>query len=75
MAEAAVAYVLAQPAVGAAVVGLSRRALVVDGRRVRLGRSDIERLEAAVPKDRPGRRVRSRARPQGPRMRASCVTI
>ena len=31
MAEAAVAYVLAQPAVGAAIVGLSRRALTVDG--------------------------------------------
>ena len=54
MAEAAVAYVLAQPAVGAAVVGLSRRALAVDGRRVRLGGSDIERLEAAVPKTVPG---------------------
>ena len=54
MAEAAVAYVLAQPAVGAAIVGLSRRALTVDGRRVRLGRSDIERLEAAVPRTVPG---------------------
>ena len=54
MAEAAVAYVLAQPAVGAAIVGLSRRALTVDGHRVRLGRSDIERLEAAVPRTVPG---------------------
>ncbi len=53
-AEAAVAYVLAQPAVGAAIVGLSRRALGVDGQRVRLGRSDIERLEAAVPNTVPG---------------------
>ena len=50
MADAAVAYVLAQPAVGAAIVGLSRRGLAVDGRRVRLTPSDVERLEATVPR-------------------------
>jgi aryl-alcohol dehydrogenase-like predicted oxidoreductase len=49
MADAAVAYALSQPAVGAAIVGLSRRRLAVDGRRVRLTPSDLERLEAAVP--------------------------
>lgn len=49
MADAAVAYVLGQPGVGAAIVGLSRRGLTVDGRRVRLAPSDSERLEAAVP--------------------------
>ena len=49
MAETAVAYVLSQPSVGAAIVGLSRRGLTVDGRKVRLRQPDIERLEAAVP--------------------------
>ena len=49
MADAAVAYVLARPGVGAAIVGLSRRGLMVDGRRVRLTTSDVARLEAAVP--------------------------
>ena len=49
MADAAVAYVLSRPSVGAAIVGLSRRGLAVDGRRARLRRSDVERLEVAVP--------------------------
>lgn len=49
MADAAVAYVLGQPGVGAAIVGLSRRGLLVDGRRVRLSPSDVDRLEATVP--------------------------
>ncbi len=49
MADAAVAYVLSQPGAGAVIVGLSRRGLMVDGRRVRLTPSDVERLEAAVP--------------------------
>ena len=49
MADSAVAYALSQPAVGAAIVGLSRRGLAVDGRRVHLTPSDLERLEAALP--------------------------
>lgn len=49
MADAAAAYALGQPAVGAAIVGLSRRGLAVDGRRVCLTPSDLARLEAAVP--------------------------
>ena len=49
MADAAVAYVLSQPGVGAAIIGLSRRGLRVDGRRVRLTPTDVVRLEAAVP--------------------------
>ena len=50
MADAAVAYVLSQPGVGAAIVGLSRRGLAVDGRRVRLSPSEVARLEGTVPK-------------------------
>ena len=49
MADAAVAYVLGQSDVGATIVGLSRRGLMVDGRRVRLSPSDVARLEATVP--------------------------
>ena len=49
MADAAVAYVLSQQGVGAAIVGLSRRGLMVDGHRVRLSPSDVDRLEATVP--------------------------
>ena len=49
MADAAVAYVLSQPGAAAVIVGLSRRGLAVDGRRVRLTPSDVERLEATVP--------------------------
>ena len=49
MADAAVAYVLSRPGVGAAIVGLSRRGLAVDGRRVHLTPSDLERLEGTVP--------------------------
>ncbi|MYI23416.1 MAG: aldo/keto reductase [Gammaproteobacteria bacterium] len=49
MADAAVAYVLRQPGVGAAIVGLSRRGLMVDGRRVHLSPSDVARLEGTVP--------------------------
>ncbi len=49
MADAAVAYALSPPAVGAAIVGLSRRGLAVDGRRVHLTPSDLKRLETAVP--------------------------
>ena len=49
MADAAVAYVLSQPGAAAVIVGLSRRGLTVDGRRVRLTPSDVERIEATVP--------------------------
>lgn len=49
MADAAVAYVLSQSGVGAAIVGLSRRGLMANGRRVRLSSSDVAQLEAAVP--------------------------
>ncbi len=49
MADAAAAYVLSQPGAAAVIVGLSRRGLAVDGRRVRLTPSDVERLEATVP--------------------------
>ena len=49
MADAAVAYVLRQSGIGAAIVGLSRRGLMVDGSRVRLSPSDVARLEATVP--------------------------
>ena len=49
MADVAAAYSLSQQAVGAVIVGLSRRGLAADPRAVRLGRRDIERLEAAVP--------------------------
>jgi len=49
MAEAAAAYVLAQPAVGAVIVGLSRRGPDLDVARVRLRPAEVARLEAAVP--------------------------
>jgi len=49
MAEAAAAYVLAQPAVGAVIVGLSRRGPDLDVAGVRLRPADVARLEAAVP--------------------------
>jgi len=49
MAEAAAGYVLAQPAVGAVIVGLSRHGPGMDVARVRIGPADVARLEAAVP--------------------------
>lgn len=49
MADVAAAYALSHPGVAAAIVGLSRRGLTADPGAVRLGRRDIERLEAAVP--------------------------
>ena len=49
VAEAAAAYVLAQPAVCAVIVGLSRRGFDLDVARVRLCPADLDRLEAAVP--------------------------
>ena len=54
MADVAVAYVLRQPAVGAAIVGLSRRGRAVGARRLRLEPGDERRLEAAVPDTVPG---------------------
>lgn len=49
MAEAAAAYVLAQPAVGAVIVGLSRRGPDLDVAGVRLRAAEGARLEAAIP--------------------------
>ena len=49
VADVAVAYVLAQRAVGAAIVGLSRRGLVPRPHRVRLGAEEAALLEEAVP--------------------------
>ena len=49
MADTAVAYVLGHPGVGAVIIGLSRRGLMVHGRRVRLSPSDVAHLEATVP--------------------------
>ena len=49
MADAAVGYVLSHSGVGAAIIGLSRRGLRVDGRRMRLAASNVARLEATVP--------------------------
>ena len=49
LADVAIAYALAQPAVAAAIVGLSRRGLVPRPDRVPLTSPDISRLEAAVP--------------------------
>lgn len=49
MAEAAAGYVLAQPSVGAVIVGLSRRGPGLDVARVRLRTAEVARLEEAVP--------------------------
>ncbi len=54
MADVAAAYALSRPAVAAIIVGLSRRGLAADPRAVRLRRTDIERLEAAIPRTVPG---------------------
>ena len=54
MADVAVAYVLRQPAVGAVIVGLSRRGRAMGARRPRLEPGDERRLEAAVPGEVPG---------------------
>lgn len=54
MADVAAAYALGQAAVAAVIVGLSRRGLTVDPGAVRLGRRDMERLDAAVPTTVPG---------------------
>lgn len=72
MADVAAAYALGRPAVAAVIVGLSRRGLTADPRAVRLGRRDIERLEAAVPTTVPGavyEAERDRAGPHGRVMR------
>lgn len=72
MADVAAAYALGRPAVASVIVGLSRRALAADPRAVRLGRPDIERLEAAVPATVPGavyEAERDRTGPHGRIMR------
>lgn len=71
-ADVAAAYALSRPAVGAVIVGLSRRGLAADPRAVRLGRRDIERLEAAIPATVPGpvyEAERDRTGPHGRIMR------
>lgn len=72
MADVAAAYALGQAAVAAVIVGLSRRGLTVAPGAVRLGRRDIERLDAAVPTTVPGAvyaAERDRAGPHGRIMR------
>ena len=72
MADVAAAYALSRPAVAAVIIGLSRRGLAADPGAVRLGRRDIERLEAAVPTTVAGavyEAERDRAGPHGKIMR------
>ena len=72
MADAAAAYALAQPAVGAVIIGLSRRRLSAHPRTVRLLREDLAALEAAVPATVPGavyEAERNRTGPHGRIMR------
>ncbi len=72
MADAAAAYALSRPAVGAVIIGLSRRGLAADPRAVRLGRPDLEQLEATVPTTVPGavyEAERDRTGPHGRIMR------
>lgn len=72
MADVAAAYSLAQPSVGAVIVGLSRRRRAADPRAVRLGPDDLAALEAAVPTTVPGavyEAERDRTGPHGRIMR------
>ncbi len=72
VADVAAAYVLGRPAVAAVIIGLSRRGLAADPRAVRLGRQDIEQLEAAIPNTVPGavyEAERDRTGPHGTIMR------
>lgn len=72
IADVAAAYALSRPAVAAVIVGLSRRGLTADPGAVRLGRRDIDRLEAAVPATVPGgvyEAERDRTGPHGRIMR------
>lgn len=72
MADAAAAYALAQPSVGAVIIGLSRRRLGADPRTVRLGPEDLAALTAAVPATVPGavyEAERNRTGPHGRIMR------
>ena len=71
-ADVAAAYALSRPAVGAAIVGLSRRGLSPDPRAVTLTPVDIACLEASVPATVPGtvyEAERDRAGPHGRIMR------
>ena len=72
MADAAAAYALAQPSVGAVIIGLSRRRLGAHPRTVRLGPEDLAALTAAVPATVPGavyEAERNRTGPHGRIMR------
>ena len=72
MADVAAAYALAQPAVGAVIIGLSRRPLAAHPRTVRLLPEDLAALEAAVPGTVPGavyEAERDRTGPHGRIMR------
>lgn len=72
MADVAAAYSLAQPSVGAVIIGLSRRHLAAHPRTVRLGPEDLAALEAAVPTTVPGavyEAERDRTGPHGRIMR------
>ncbi|MCY4573783.1 MAG: aldo/keto reductase [Gemmatimonadetes bacterium] len=72
MADAAAAYALAQPAVGAVIIGLSRRRLAAHPGTVRLGPGDLAALEATVPATVPGavyEAERNRTGPHGRIMR------
>ena len=72
MADAAAAYALAQPAVEAVIIGLSRRRLSAHPRTVRLLPEDLAALEAAIPATVPGavyEAERNRTGPHGRIMR------
>ncbi len=72
MADAAAAYALAQPSVGAVIIGLSRRRLAADPRAARLLPEDLAALAAAVPATVPGavyEAERNRIGPHGRIMR------
>ena len=66
MADVAVAYALRQPAVGAVIVGLSRRGRSAGAERLRLEPADEWRLEAAVPGTVPGEVFGLERDPGGP---------
>ena len=72
MADVAATYALSQPAVGAVIIGISRRRLAADPRTVRLRPEDLAALEAAVPATVPGavyEAERDRTGPHGRVMR------
>ncbi len=72
LADVAASWTLAQPSVGAVVIGLSRRRLTADPRTVRLRPEDLAALQAAVPATVPGavyEAERDRSGPHGRIMR------